>query len=1147
MTPTPSNETRRAPIAGPEFPGFVNVFEATGEAEFDDSGDASAGLSRRKFLALSAALGLAGLAGCRRPEQQILPYSAVPDDQVGHVVHGKPTFYATCQPRPGGALPLLVESHDGRPTKVEGNPKHPCSLGSTDAHAQASILDLYSPDRVLNEKYPGVMERGIHRRWEDFDQFARREAAALTRGEGAGFYVLAEEINSPAVRLVRDFMARKLKNASWHAYEPIDTGEVRKGAEIAFGKKLLVRYRFENARRILALDCDFLGTEPDAVAAGRAFAAGRNPDREGGMSRLYVAEPGFSVTGTMADHRLRLPASQVGQTLLGVARELAGLGLGQLAALRSVSDASPWVKAVAKDLAANPGRSLVVVGYRQPAWVHALAHLVNDALGTPAAGLVEFRSPPAEPLEIRSLTALTTDLVAGKVRTLLIIGGNPAFNAPADLNFTKVLREATFSDSAAAAAGGPAGVAAPRPTNKLRLGLFFDHTSEACDWHLPLAHYLEGWGDAEAADGTLCCIQPLIAPLNSAPAGGPADLGPPFRGGRTVLEVLTLLTQFAFEGDPKANPPTTSYQQAKARAYDLVRRSFALRAGLDPAAPGFETEFNRYKQLGFLPAEKEPRLPLGPREVSLNTAGVVATVADAPLGFPPTRDALEVNLVPDYSVHDGRYAMNPWLQELPDPVTKLVWDNAALLSPKTAGEFGLSTGDLVRIAAKGESATGEIPVFVLPGQADYCVTLPFGQFGEMRIGRVPDGGGFNVFPFRHSTALHTLSGCRLEKTGRTYELVVTQEHGVVPEGRDVVRDLSAAEYRKNHPDERELEKGFQGGYGNTPPPPMPARKKQKRFPLDLARPERLDSQLQWGMVIDLAACTGCSACVVACQAENNVPVVGKQEVKRNREMHWIRIDRYFTNTGEDPKVVTQPVACVHCEQAPCEQVCPVNAAVHSTEGLNLQVYNRCIGTRYCANACPYKVRRFNWFDFNKRGLNELRVPTPAAEGGAALEQTLMPETLKMQKNPDVTVRMRGVMEKCTYCVQRVERAKYGAKIAAAEVATGRRPLAADPDFKPPPGRESNYQKPRDAETARTIGYDLDALGRVIVPDGLVVPACAEACPTQAITFGNVLDPNSKVARLKKQEAEYLLLGELNTKPRTSYLPRVRNPNPELVS
>ena len=1149
-------------FAKAEFPGFANVFESWGEAELSGDDPLAAGVDRRKFLALSAAaLGLAGLAGCRRPDLTILPYSATADGQAGHVVAGKPSFYATSIPRPGGARPVLVESHEGRPTKVEGHPQHPCSRGATDAFAQASVLDLYSPDRVMSESHPGVTEKGVARTWADFDAFARGESERLLKEKGKGFAVLAEDLNSPAVRLIRAHIATAMPEATWYTHEAVDPGEARRGADLAFGTRLVARYHLDKADRVLALDSDFLGLDADDVPHARAFADKRRVGSAADtMNRLYVVESAYTVTGTMADHRLRLPAAQTGAVLLAVAKELAAAHAARLktpAALPPqlatlVAPGRPdekWVKAVAKDLAEHAGACVVIVGARQPAWVHALGFTVNAALGNIAAGVVKFRDPPPEAAD-KGVADLARDIAADKVATLFVVGGNPVLTAPGDLNFAAALGKV------------------PR---KIRLGLFFDHTSGACDWHLPLVHYLEAWGDTEAADGTLCCVQPLIAPLNGERVAGD-DLSPPPRGGRSVLEVLALLTQYAPPGgDPKTNPPATTYSIAKAKAYDLVRCVFAARAGVGMTDPGFDTEFNRYKQLGYLPADKDTtgRKPKPPAEVKLDAARIGAELAKVQFPPTPTRDGLEVAFVPSYTVYDGRFATNPWLQELPDPITKLVWDNAALISPKTAAAFALKTGDVVRLTVRG--AALDVPVFVQPGQADWSVSLPFGQSGAMRIGRVPEGGGTDVFPLRRSDALHFVGGCKLEPTGRTADLVTTQEHGVIPEGREIIKEYTLADYRTavgghthDHahgsagdahaqkvglppsalPHERDLEKGFQGGYGNPQHPPAPAHQKQERFPLDLARPERLDSQFQWGMVIDLNACTGCSACVIACQSENNIPVVGKAEVKRNRELHWIRIDRYFTGSDHDePRVVTQPVACVHCEQAPCEQVCPVNAAVHSPEGLNLQVYNRCIGTRYCANACPYKVRRFNWFDFNKRPLDQLRTPTPLADGGPALATNLLPETLKMQKNPDVTVRMRGVMEKCTYCVQRLERAKYGAKIAATEVAQGRRTVETDGGFKPEGRDPSAYRKPTNPLAA---GYDLDREGRVTVPDGMVDVACAAACPTRAITFGNTLDPDSRVAKLKKLETEYLLLGELNTKPRTSYLPRVRNPNPELV-
>lgn len=1147
----------------PEFPGFANVFESTGEAEPIDVDPAAAALNRRSFLALSTATALAAAVGCRRPDLQILPYSAIPDDQVGHLAPGRPTFYATAIPRPGGALPVLVESHDGRPTKIEGNPKHPASGGSTDAFAQASILDLYSPDRVMSDRYPGVMERGVPRTWADFDRFARTLTERFAKSQGEGLYILTDQVPSPSLRLIREHVKKTLPKASWHTYEPVNNDEALKGAEIAFGQKLTAKYDFYKVARILALDSDFLGCGPDAVESSRAFALRRNV----AINRLYVVESTYTVTGTMADHRLRLPAGQIGAFLVALALELkAHRGRMTIAdRLPELPDpgalpenAQKWVKPVAKDL--GDFKSMVVVGPRQPAWVHAVAFAINHGLGAYSWGSMSHMelgggswvkpavlpSPAMPEVSEKSIRELTQDMGAGKVNTLLVIGGNPVFNAPVDLNFREELRKVT---------------------TRIRLGLFHDHSSEASDWHLPLAHPLEAWGDTETSDGTLCCVQPLIAPLNSAKLPGGSDSEPPPRGGRSALEVLSLLTAFP---DPADGKPVTSYLSAQKAAYALVRKVFAERSGIATDAKEFNTEFNRYKQLGFLPipsltwkGKQEPK-----KDIEIKAAEIVRAIPSQPAPA-PTKDALEVTFHPDYSVFDGRFAMNPWLQELPDPITKLVWDNAALVSPKTAAEFGLTQGDVVRLTANGSAI--DIPIYILPGQADYSIALPFGQFGEMRIANVPDGGGTNVYPLRKSNAMHIATGCTLEKTGRKADLVVTQEHGVIPEGREIVVEKTVSREPKSseesahaHPThhehgppiglppdghftEEDLKKGFQGGYGNKQQPPAPATEKQKRFPLDLARPELLDSQFQWGMVIDLSACTGCSACTIACQAENNIPVVGKHEVKRNREMHWIRIDRYFSSDGhtahENPTVVNQPLACVHCEQAPCEEVCPVNAALHSPEGLNLQVYNRCIGTRYCSNACPYKVRRFNWFDFNKRGLNELRTATPFARDGMSLEANLLPETLRMQKNPDVTVRMRGVMEKCTYCVQRIERGKYGAKIAATEVAQGRRTIEIDGNYKPENGAVNGYRKPKNPLAA---GYDLDPEGRVIVPDGVIVTACQAACPTQAITFGNVLDKASAVYRAKMREEDYLLLGELNTKPRTSYLPRVRNPNPELV-
>jgi len=1137
-TPDPAAQ----PADAGEFPGFENVFESRGEAVPADADPEAAGLSRRKFLTL-AALGVASAAGCRRPDIAILPFASTPDEHIGHSVPGKPTFYATTLPRANGGLPVLVESHDGRPTKIEGNPQHPCSLGSTDAHAQAAIYDLYSPDRVMSDRFPGVTEKGSPRAWEDFDRFARAKANELARAKGKGFYILTEQTASPALRLLRDAVKEKFPEASWHTYEPTDLTEEIELGKAHFNGAFVQRYRFDRAERVLALDSDFLGGDGDSVFYQRSFAAKRADAHH--PNRLYVVESTYTVTGTMADHRLRLPAMQIGEYLLAVARELQASHGGKLKRNPIMPGTTPvrefdakWIKAVAKDLAEHAGKSLVTVGPRQPQWVRVLAHLVNDALGNYAAGMAEFRDAPRELLD-GTLKQLTDAMAAGKVDTLLVVGGNPIFNAPADLDFNTQLTKVR---------------------TKVRLGLYHDQTSMKCDWHLPLAHPLESWGDTEAGDGSLCCVQPLIAPLNSGRTSA-EDLSPPARGGRSLLEVLALMAQV--QGPD--GKPVGSYFAAQKAAYALVRKSFSERSGIALDDAAFETAFNRYKQCGFLPADAERAKALGfaapdakarqPKPVTIANPNV-RVVAERE----PVQPGVEVTFRPSYTTGDGRFAQNPWLQELPDPITKLVWDNAAVISPNTAAAFGIAHNDVVNLMIGGYSLM--IPAFVLPGQADGSVALAYGQFGYAPLAHVPQGGGTDVFRLRTTGGMHIARGT-LKKASGKGDLVSTQEHGFIPEGRDIVREVERGAHKHEahkheahksdehhgpkvglapdgHITEDALKKQVQGGYGNPQHPRGPAKEKQERFPLDLARPELLDTQFQWGMVIDLNACTGCSACMVACQAENNIPVVGKHEIARNRELHWIRLDRYFTGPVDEPRVVSQPVACVQCEAAPCEQVCPVNAAVHSPDGLNLQVYNRCIGTRYCANACPYKVRRFNWFDFNKRRLDELRVPTPFASGGTSLTETGVPESLKMQKNPDVTVRMRGVMEKCTYCVQRIERGKYGAKIAATEVAQGRRVIDIEATFKPAEG--TAYKKPKNP---RAAGYDLDAQGRVTVPDGVIVPACESACPSRAITFGNTLDANSRVSKLKALEGDYMLLGELNTKPRTSYLPRIRNRNPDM--
>jgi molybdopterin-containing oxidoreductase family iron-sulfur binding subunit len=978
----------------------------------------SEGVDRRKFLQLMAAsMGLAGLAGCRRPELKVLAYSRQPTG----IVPGLPNFYATAIPHRGAAFPVLVETHEGRPTKIEGNPTHPGSGGSSDFLAQAAVLDLYDPDRASP-----VLQNGAPATWQEYDEFASRHYAAIRQRRGQGLFILVEDVTRPSLELLRNQMHSVLPLGRWHVYDPITRSGRDEGGAIAFGSYVLPRHEFDRARVILSLDCDFLGLEEDGTRHHRGFARGRltNADPPA-MNRLYVVESQLTITGGMADHRLRLPSSLVAQYTLVLARELLSgdnvvppPGSPQAALRQALEAFQPvvqfdpsWIREVAADLRAQAGKGIIIAGRRQPAVVHSLVFALNvllDNLGK----TIELRKPPDRPAS-GSLHDLITSIDKNEVETLLILGGNPGYSAPADLGFADRLE---------------------RVPTTIRLGLHADETSRLATWHVPMAHDLEAWGDARAGDGTLLAIQPMIEPLFA---------------GRNMLEELARLSN-----------------DEPASAYEIVRRAFRTESAVDDAS--FEAKWRRFLHEGSAAVGAYPVVKPALRWEALAQAVTSYQPAKEPL----SAANLELVLEPDAKVDDGRFANNGWLQELPDPITKLTWGNAALLSPATARALGVRDGDVVRLDLDGRSL--EIAAMILPGQADYSVGVSLG-YGRTACGRVGREIGYNAYKLRTDMTPDVAVGLKIHRTARRSTLATTQDHHSM-EGHELVREVTLDDLVVSA-------KAIHDGNGEVYQ--------------DIQIPPALQGDHQWGMAIDLNTCTGCSACVLACQSENNIPIVGKDEVPRGRAMHWIRIDRYFAGDPDAPEMVHQPVACVHCEEAPCEVVCPVGATVHGEEGLNLMVYNRCIGTRYCSNNCPYKVRRFNFFNYHERPLDQLW-HGPLAEWGMA-------ETLKMQKNPDVSMRTRGVMEKCTYCVQRIERARISMRVAAGGA---------------PPGK---------------------------IPDGTVVPACAQACPAQAIVFGDLSDPESKVSRIKRQTRNYDLLSELNTKPRTSYLARLRNPNPRMHS
>jgi len=983
------------------------------EREFPDGASRLPdGVTRRDMMMLlGASLSLAGLAGCRRPVEEIVPYVTAPED----LVPGIPRYYATTMPFRRSAYGLIVESHEGRPTKVEGNPAHPSTLGASSAFVQASVLGLYDPDRSQ-----AVRHHGEPMSWGDFVSAWGPLARTHAADGGAGLAVLSESFSSPSLaRLAAEFRARYPRGI-WATYEAVSDENRLAGLRSATGRDLDLMLRLDRASVMLALDADPLLTDPELIRHARGFADGRRAAAQGApgttpgaMNRLYAVEAVYSLTGAMADHRLRLESRQIAPFLAALAARLApsSAAATSLAGAGIAGLDSRWLDALAKDLLANRGKGLIVAGERQPAAVHAAVCALNTLLGNTGRTVSYYETKDAALPSLSSLASLVSTLNAGAVKTLVVLGGNPVFDAPADLDFASAMAKASQS---------------------IVLGHTVDETSVKATWHIPRAHYLESWGDARAVGGALSVVQPLILPLF---------------GGRTPVEVLGLIV------GGKDRP-----------GYDIVRETWKPILG----ETEFDRKWNRVLHDGLLAGSELPEVVPGLKGDPFAELGRLrAAGASAGQGPSGSADGLEVVFLPSPSVHDGRFANDGWLQELPDPLTKITWDNPALVSPKTAETLGLANEDVVRLDYAGRSV--ELPLWILPGMADGVVALTLG-YGRSHAGRIGTGVGVDVFKVRASQAQGFDSGARLTRLGRTYPLSATQEHGSM-EGRPVVRESTLTELRSTSAAGAQPAGGAHGVSGaggvfaENPPH------------FSLWKEHAYDQGHQWGMTIDLNACIGCNACMVACQSENNVPVVGKLQVAKGREMHWIRVDRYFSgDPAGSPEIIVQPVPCMHCEHAPCEQVCPVSATVHDREGLNVMVYNRCIGTRYCSNNCPYKVRRFNFFNFTKD----------------------TPETLKLAMNPDVTVRARGVMEKCTYCTQRINRVKIDARLA---------------------GRE--------------------------LRDGDVKTACQQACPASAIEFGDLRDASSRVATAKADRRNYALLDELNTKPRTTYLAKVRNPNPDL--
>ncbi len=1065
------------------------------EREFPQGASMLEGVQRRGFMKLMAAsFGLAGLglSSCRRPEHTILPYGKSPEE----LIPGVPNYYATSMPSSCGFLPLIAESHQGRPTKIEGNPSYLPYGGSTDIYAQASVLDLYDPDRAKGSFLKETVKVGAESssRWK---KIPSKEAISEIKNwvKDGKVAVLADSSFS----LARKKLSNELqtKGIIWSEYDSLSSDAIERQLGTALGLDCSVRTlpKLQKVSRLLSLDCDFMGREPFSLANSRTFMSGRKvlkPADAHQMNRLYSVESDLTLTGGVADHRLRLESSKftafsalLASEVLKIRKSKDQALIDHLADLgKSSSSHIEWITECAKDLCAKPNRSVVLAGHHLPVEVHLATLAINQSLGC-IGKVIDYLS--VENSSATSLASLISSLDKGEVDSLIFLGGNPIHATSGFVNWSDLLAKVTHS---------------------ARIGFSMDESSQVSDLHIGQSHFLECWDLGETWDQTaIIPTQPLLAPLFD-----------------TLSDLECLLGLNASEQSSHDFVKNLSQED------DLVNGDFMdfLRLGVENSSPR--------KFIGLDVNPRKSLIDLSSKDSSFDA------------------ESLEVLLVPDFHALDGKYANNGWMQECPHPITKLTWDNALLISPSLAKSLeeehpnlgllpkptmlnkngqiapdnavfdnGYQKAPVVRISLSDDKFI-EGPLYVQPGLADQTIVASFGM-GRNNTGRVGHGTGFDAFPLMTEVGKRIISGISLQPTGEFQILANTQEHWSM-EGRAIVREANLSEYVEDEKFAHRM-----GAESHSPPiwgkdQDKDYAHKSQTTPRGNSAYEHPDHNYehsdtpglhQWGMAIDLNQCTGCSACVVACQSENNIPIVGKDQVLRGREMHWMRLDRYYssseregTEIPSDVQVSFQGVSCMHCETAPCESVCPVNATVHDEEGLNAMAYNRCVGTRYCANNCPYKVRRFNFFDWNKRDVNQLY------QGPLGDKNDPLPS---MGKNPDVTVRMRGVMEKCTYCVQRIQEAKIRVKVKAQ--------------------RDAKLNSGLDGSEMKLEVEDLK------VPDGTIRPACQQVCPSDGVAFGDLSDPNSRVSKLTNDPRNYSVLGYLNTRPRTTYLAKVRNPNPKM--
>lgn len=1014
-------------------------------------------VDRRSMLkVMGASMALAGLgASCRRPEDKILPYVKQPEN----IIPGIANFYATAQPTPFGAQGILVESHEGRPTKVEGNPSHPSSMGRASIINQAAALEIYDPDRSrFCVREDGSVRTMVS--WDDFDSFCAEHFFELRKSSGQGLAIVTDADLSPTFLRLKNRVKSLFPKGRFFVHEPMRQRNVEMANQQAFSRPCRIRYNLDNAKVIASIFCDPFSFGPDHIRHMSGYSKNRTvygKDDVKNMSRFYAVEADFTLAGTNADHRLRLPVGLASNLIRALAYELHATNgidvpanMDKVISLSKLISRPPsykgldkrFVIAMAQDLAKGRGQALIMGGDHLPPAALSLIHAINVALGglNKTFEILAIDDENAiEHLAEPDIGALATALKRDEIASVVFLGVNPLYDAPGHLELRDLIKKARVS---------------------IHCHQTEDETGSDCSWHVPQSHFLEHFGDARSFDGHVSIIQPLIKPLHNS---------------RSIIQLLAQMAGMEHQDGLK-----------------LVKDTHRGRFG----AKGFAKGFDRAVHDGVIADSGFKRV----QEPSLDCAGIYSEFNKLS-SRAPNKENFELVLSFDRRVLDGRYANHSWLEELPDPITKLTWGNALLMSPAAAKQYGIKSGvkknayvaDVVKVTA-GERSV-ELPAFVMPGLPDHTLVASLG-YGRVKAGEVGNGVGVDLYHLLrdHSSMVH--HGVKLERLAQTIRLSSTQEQFAM--NGDTVQEIDVLSMQNRNParatDVPDYLKNPAGAknVGLTENLLVDEAKSQKRVPLQLTEAWDYRKGNQWGMVIDLAKCTGCNACVIACQSENNIPVVGKEQVIRGRLMHWLRVDRYFVGDVNSPRAVSQPVPCQHCENAPCEPVCPVAATSHDSEGLNVMTYNRCIGTRYCANNCPYKVRHFNYFDFTHSGNMHVDEKIKARQ-----------KTLKLQRNPDVTVRYRGVMEKCNYCTQRIQEAKMA---------------------------------------ARRQRIDQNEL-----PDGSVTPACAQTCPADAIVFGRINDETSRVSALKNVDRHYTMLDVLNTRARTGYLSRLRNPNPDLVA